>query len=69
MECISLVDLTIPDSVTHIGHFAFAGCHALANLTIPDSVTHIGGGAFHSCSYFSELDHPGLKAAPRGTAA
>jgi tRNA G37 N-methylase TrmD len=40
--------VTIPDSVTHIGNFAFAGCNKLTSVTIPDSVTVIGEWAFVS---------------------
>src|SRR5690606_35747856 len=38
-------DLTIPDSVTKIGAYAFNN-NSLKNLTIPDSVTEIGEYAF-----------------------
>ena len=51
MDCHhALVDLTIPDSVTHIGVCAFQSCSSLANVTIPDSVTHIGHFAFLGCN-------------------
>eukprot|EP00437_Effrenium_voratum_P047756 CAMPEP_0181523116 /NCGR_PEP_ID=MMETSP1110-20121109/67729_1 /TAXON_ID=174948 /ORGANISM="Symbiodinium sp., Strain CCMP421" /LENGTH=50 /DNA_ID=CAMNT_0023653765 /DNA_START=54 /DNA_END=206 /DNA_ORIENTATION=- len=42
--------MTIPDSVTQIGGFAFLGCSSLANVIIPDSVAKIGAGAFKGCS-------------------
>ena len=40
---------TIPDGVTSIADYAFAGNPHLAAVTIPDSVTDIGFGAFCSC--------------------
>ena len=40
--------VTIPDTVTHIGNWAFNGC-ALTELTIPDSVISIGYSAFLAC--------------------
>ena len=46
-----ITSVIIPDSVTHIGKFAFWFCTGLTgSLTIPDSVTHIGSGAFWGCS-------------------
>ena len=45
----NIVSITIPDSVTSIGGFAFYGCSGLTSITIPDSVTSIGESAFESC--------------------
>ena len=50
-DCYSeLKDITIPDSVTHIGDFAFADCYNLTSVTLPDSVTSIGDYAFAGTS-------------------
>ena len=38
--------ITIPDSVTSIGSYAFYYCTGLTSITIPDSVTSIGSSAF-----------------------
>jgi uncharacterized repeat protein (TIGR02543 family) len=42
----SLKSVTIPDSVTTIGDYAFSGCRGLTSVMIPNSVTEIGKGAF-----------------------
>jgi len=41
-----LAGVTIPNSVTRIGDYAFASCLSLTNVTIPGSVTNIGQGTF-----------------------
>lgn len=45
-----LETVTIPDSVTHIGKYAFLNCIYLTSITIPDSATYIGEEAFCYCS-------------------
>jgi hypothetical protein len=40
---------SIPNSVTSIGEYAFAGCGLLTSIIIPDSVTSIGDYAFRYC--------------------
>jgi BspA type Leucine rich repeat region (6 copies) len=45
-QVISLINVTIPGSVTSIGDYAFSQCYSLTNVTIPNSVTNIGEAAF-----------------------
>ena len=45
-EVNSLENITIPNSVTIIGAWAFSDCKNLSNITIPKSVTEIGNYAF-----------------------
>ncbi len=44
LNCDSLTNVEIGNSVTEIGWRAFEGCTSLTSITIPDSVTSIGGG-------------------------
>lgn len=54
----SLTSITIPDSVTSIGEYAFDGCKSLASITIPDSVTYIGYSAFDGCRSLASITIP-----------
>jgi BspA type Leucine rich repeat region (6 copies) len=42
----NLASITMLDSVTNIGSYAFVQCPDLTNITIPQNVTSIGTGAF-----------------------
>ena len=48
----------IPNSVTYIGFYAFAGCSGLTSITIPNSVTGIGDQAFAGCSGLTSITIP-----------
>ena len=54
-RCDSLVNITIPNSVTSIGDQAFYGCSALASAVIPNSVTTIENTAFDGCNSLTDL--------------
>jgi hypothetical protein len=55
--CSALTSVTIPNSVTSIGDFAFENS-GLTSVTIPNSVTNIGSGAFSSCSGLTSVTIP-----------
>ncbi len=56
-ECTSLKSVTIPNSVTSIGDYAFSGS-GLKSITIPNSVTSIGDSAFWDCTSLSSVNIP-----------
>ena len=53
-----IVDLVIPDDVTTIRDFAFAGCSGFNSVYIPGSVDKIGTDAFSGCRGLTTLTIP-----------
>ena len=53
---IKRVDL--PDTITHIGDYAFSNCRELEGVVLPDGLTHIGNSVFDSCSGIKEITIP-----------
>ena len=51
----TLTSVTIPDSVTSIGDYAFYECASLKDVTIPNSVTSIGVSAFGKCTSLTSV--------------
>ena len=54
----SIKFVTIGESVTSIGSYAFNGCSSLTSVTIPESVTSIGFAAFRDCSSLTSVTIP-----------
>ena len=53
--CTGLTSVTIGNSVTSIGYYAFCYCSGLTSITIPNSVTLIGDYAFLGCTGLTKL--------------
>ena len=53
-----VTNLVIPESVTKIGDYAFAGCSSLTSVTIPKTVTSIGHDAFSRCTNLKSVKIP-----------
>ena len=56
-NCLNLVSISLPNSLTSIGRDAFEYCRSLRHLTIPPLVT-IGYSAFDNCSSLSSVHLP-----------
>ena len=50
--------VTIPESVTSIGEYAFYECSVLTSVIIPNGITSIGNYAFQSCSSLTSVAIP-----------
>jgi hypothetical protein len=57
-DCMSLTDITIPDSVTSIGAKAFCWVCKITNINIPDGVTSIEDLAFRNCTRLTSIVIP-----------
>ena len=44
-----LKTIEIPNSVTHIGKYAFESCSNVNSINLPESIIYIGDGAFENC--------------------
>lgn len=53
-----ITSVSIPDTVTRIGSYAFYYCQKLTSLTLPDSVTEIGVKAFFQCEALTSINIP-----------
>ena len=54
----SLLNITIPSSITSLGESAFNGCRSLLNINIPSGVTRLEDGIFDSCVSLSTVTVP-----------
>ena len=52
----ALTSVTIGNSVTSIGEYAFYGCSSLTNIEFGNSVTNIGEYAFYDCSSLTNVE-------------
>ena len=53
--CAFIKSVSIADTITSIGDYAFEDCGRLENSTIPNSVTHIGSYAFEDCTNLASV--------------
>ena len=53
-----LKDIIIPDSVTNIENYAFAGCENLTHITLPDDLMIIDEEAFALCENLNNIILP-----------
>ena len=56
--CDSLQRVTIPNSVTYLGYWAFRECHNLTSITIPDTVTYIRSHLLYGCTRLKSIRLP-----------
>ena len=57
-NCYSLVNVTLPEGLLHIGHQSFKLCKSLKQIDIPDSVNTISFSAFENCVSLEKITLP-----------
>ncbi len=57
-QCEKLVEITLPESLEHIGDMAFVFCTSLKRIYIPDGVKSIDRWAFRGCVSLEEVSLP-----------
>ena len=50
--------VSMPESMTSIGQYAFFNCSSLTSIQLPDGVTSIGASTFQSCTSLSSIQLP-----------
>ena len=50
VDCTNLAHVSLPESLTSIGEYAFSGCSSLALTSLPEGLMSIERGAFGGCT-------------------
>ena len=58
MNCESLREAILPDTLTQIGSGAFQGCSSIKKLTFPENLNKIADSAFSECTSLTSVDIP-----------
>jgi hypothetical protein len=54
--CENIVTISLPGSLTAIGHYAFMTCRNLTSISIPENVTSMGIYVFNECGSLGSID-------------
>ena len=57
-NCINLLSINIPNTVTEIKDLAFQSCESLPSITLPSGLLTIGDGAFVDCKKLNGISIP-----------
>ena len=53
-----ITHISIPDSVTYIGDYAFAGCENLVSVILPNNITSLENSTFSGCQNLADIIIP-----------
>ena len=57
-RCSQATNVSMPNTIQYIGHYAFDNCTSLSSIIIPDSVIRIDDSAFSNCSNLTSITIP-----------
>ncbi len=57
-NCTSVISVIMPDTIEHIGNYAFYGCHNLKEIRFSESLKTIGESAFEGCESVEQVIIP-----------
>ncbi len=55
MDCTSLKELNLPETLEYIGDMAFVGCSNLETILLPESISDYGSNVFAQCSGLNKV--------------
>lgn len=55
-DCIKLQNITLPNTIQHVGWRAFSGCVLLEKIVLPQSVTTVESYSFENCISLESID-------------
>ncbi len=56
----AVTSVSMPESITSIGRYAFFGCENLESVVLPESLTTLGSSAFSSCKSLKAIKIPSV---------
>lgn len=57
-ECDGIVDIIVPEGVTHVSAGVFRGCRTIESVRLPSTLQAIAHDAFNGCIALSEIQIP-----------
>ena len=57
-DCASLTEITLPNTITNIGEYAFYQCSFLSAVTLSSKLTNISSNAFRECTSLTRVVIP-----------
>lgn len=57
-NCKFIIEVMLPESLTHIGDYAFCECRGLTEIVFPNTVEVVGNHSFYNCRSLHKMTMP-----------